>query len=76
MPFFWSANYDVTIDYVGHAERWDEIVVDGSLERRDATVSFVAAGRGAAVATVGRDRAHLEAEVAMERAPAAAAVSR
>src|SRR5438477_4787373 len=40
VPFFWSQHYDVTIRYVGHAERWDRVRVDGSLDARDATVSF------------------------------------
>ena len=40
VPFFWSAHYDVTINYVGHAERWDRIDIAGSLDARDAAVAF------------------------------------
>ena len=67
-PFFWSAHYDLTINYVGHAESW-ETRRDRreSCESRDAAVSFRAGGRTLAVATVGRDRALLEAELAMEQ---------
>jgi hypothetical protein len=67
VPFFWSQHYDVTIRYVGHAEKWDAVHVDGSLDARDASVSFVRGGRTIAVATVGRDRACLEAERALEK---------
>ena len=71
VPFFWSQHYDVTIRYVGHAERWDTTRVDGSLEARDATVSFLRDGNRLAVATISRDRASLEAEVELEQAPQA-----
>jgi apoptosis-inducing factor 3 len=67
VPFFWSQHYDVTIRYVGHAEKWDTVAVDGAFESR-CTVTYVRAGRTAAVATIGRDKRSLEAEVAMERA--------
>jgi apoptosis-inducing factor 3 len=66
-PFFWSQHYDVSIRYVGHAEGWDEVVIDGSLEALDGSVEYRRGGRTLAVATIGRDRANLEAEVRMER---------
>jgi NADPH-dependent 2,4-dienoyl-CoA reductase/sulfur reductase-like enzyme len=67
VPFFWSRHYDVSIKYVGHADRWDEVVIDGSLEALDCSVQYRRAGRTLATATIGRDRASLEAEVRMER---------
>lgn len=66
-PFFWSAHYDATISYVGHAETWDRIEMTGSLEARDCEVRYIAGSQVLAVATIGRDRANLEQELAMER---------
>jgi NADPH-dependent 2,4-dienoyl-CoA reductase/sulfur reductase-like enzyme len=68
VPFFWSQHYDVPINYVGHAERWDSIEVDGSIAARDCAVRFKRGGRTLAVATIYRDRQSLEAELAMEQA--------
>jgi len=73
VPFFWSQHYDVTIRYVGHAERWDAVRVDGSLDARDGSVSFLLGGRTLAVATVGRDRENLRAAVQLERSMATTA---
>jgi 3-phenylpropionate/trans-cinnamate dioxygenase ferredoxin reductase subunit len=67
VPFFWSAHYDLVINYVGHAESWDRIDVAGDVHARDAALAFRKAGRTLAVATIGRDHAALEAEHAMER---------
>jgi len=67
VPFFWSQHYDLAIKYVGHAERWDEVVIDGSLEALDCSVEYRRGGRALAFATIGRDRANLEAEARMER---------
>ncbi|HJU89906.1 MAG TPA: FAD-dependent oxidoreductase [Gemmatimonadaceae bacterium] len=66
-PFFWSAHYDVSINYVGHAERWDATEVDGDPMARDVTVRFLDAGRVTAVATIFRDAESLAAEIVMER---------
>jgi NADPH-dependent 2,4-dienoyl-CoA reductase/sulfur reductase-like enzyme/nitrite reductase/ring-hydroxylating ferredoxin subunit len=66
VPFFWSQHYDISINYVGHAERWDTIEIDGSLEHHDASVRYRAGGQVLAVASIFRDRESLEAELAME----------
>jgi len=66
VPFFWSQHYDVAINYVGHAEHWDSVEIDGDLNARDCAVSYKRAGRTLAVATISRDLQSLQAEAAME----------
>ena len=67
-PFFWSAHYDVSIRYVGHAEHWDRIEVEGSIANRDAIVRYIDRGKVVAAATVGRDMASLEIGQTMREA--------
>jgi len=66
VPFFWSQHYDVTINYVGHAESWDAIDIDGSLSSRDCTVTYRRGGRILALASISRDLKSLEAERDLE----------
>lgn len=66
VPFFWSQHYDVTINYVGHAENWDSVEIDGELAARNGVVSYKRNGRTLAVATIGRDLRSLEFEAATE----------
>ena len=70
VPFFWSQHYDVPINYVGHAEKWDEIEVDGSVADKDCVLRYKRGGRVLAVSSIYRDLDSLKAEVAMERAVA------
>jgi len=67
VPFFWSQHYDVPINYVGHAEAWDEIAIDGSIAAKDCVVRYKRGGRVLAVASIFRDVASLNAELAMEQ---------
>ena len=67
VPFFWSQHYDVPINYVGHAEQWDEIAIDGDIKRKDCLLKYKHKGRVLAVASIYRDLASLQAELAMER---------
>ena len=71
VPFFWSQHYDVPINYVGHAEAWDDIVTEGNIMSKDCVLRFKRNGRVSAVASVFRDLESLEAEVLMEHATAA-----
>lgn len=67
VPFFWSRHFDVSISYVGHAEQWDDMAIDGSLAEKDCRVTYSLAGKRLAVATIGRPRESLVAETELER---------
>ena len=66
VPFFWSQHYDIPINYVGHAERWDELAIEGDIAGKDCLLRYKLAGRTLAVASTFRDAANLRAELAME----------
>jgi len=68
VPFFWSQHYDVPINYVGHAEAWDEIAVEGDIAGRDCLLRYKQKGRVLAAASIYRDQASLAAEAEMEGA--------
>jgi len=68
VPFFWSQHYDVPINYVGHAERWDTITVEGDIKAKDCLLRYRRDGRVLAVASIYRDLDSLKAEAAMDQA--------
>ncbi|HEU0030046.1 MAG TPA: FAD-dependent oxidoreductase [Kofleriaceae bacterium] len=72
IPFFWSQHHDVTLGYVGHAERFDRPELHGSLDARDAHVVYRDRGAIKAVLTIGRDQLALDVEAAMQRRDPAA----
>jgi NADPH-dependent 2,4-dienoyl-CoA reductase/sulfur reductase-like enzyme len=67
VPFFWSQHYDVPINYVGHAEKWDDIAIEGDIAAKDCLLRYKCSGRVLAVASIYRDLDSLRAELAMER---------
>jgi len=68
IPFFWSQHYDVPINYIGHAERWDQITVEGDVKAKDCLLRYCRDGRVLAAASIYRDLDSLKAELAMEQA--------
>jgi NADPH-dependent 2,4-dienoyl-CoA reductase/sulfur reductase-like enzyme len=67
VPFFWSQHYDLPINYVGHAENWDELEIEGDIKARDCLVRYRRDGKLLAVASIYRDVDSLKEELAMER---------
>ena len=70
VPFFWSQHYDVSVNYVGYAPRYDQAIVEGSLEKHDANIRYLSGGKLLALASLFRDRLSLETELAMEESAA------
>jgi len=51
---FWSDQYEHTLEYVGHARRWDQFVLRGSLEQRQFLGFYLGEGRVLAVMGLNR----------------------
>jgi hypothetical protein len=66
VPFFWSQHYEVPINYVGHADKWDDLQIDGDLKSRDYLARYRRNGKVVAVASIFRDIESLKEEVSME----------
>ena len=75
VPFFWTEQYDFSLAYVGHAERWDDAEIVGSLEARDCTIIYRRDGRELAKAFVHRDLEGLRTELEFEQRIAAGEVA-
>ena len=56
VPFFWSGQYNLKLRYVGHAEQWDEIKIDGDLDKQEFLAYYLKDDRIMAVAGIGRDK--------------------
>ena len=52
VPWFWSDQYDVNLQYVGAGMPWDEVVVRGALGSPPFTVFYLSGGRLVAAAGV------------------------
>ena len=56
VPVFWTIQYLKRLDYIGHAASWDDIVVDGDLDKPEFVALYVKDGLVAAVAGWDRDK--------------------
>lgn len=56
IPWFWSDQYDLNMQYIGHATRWDEIVLRGDVAGRSFTAFYLESGRLRAALAVNRHR--------------------
>jgi 3-phenylpropionate/trans-cinnamate dioxygenase ferredoxin reductase subunit len=54
VPWFWSDQYDINLQLIGHATSWDEVIVRGSLADRAFTAFYMKDGRLRAALTVNR----------------------
>jgi len=72
IPFFWSEQFDLFLQYVGHAESWDELIVHGDLAGRNFLGFYVKGNRVMAAAGLQRDRqlAAMAELMRLDRAPA------
>jgi NADPH-dependent 2,4-dienoyl-CoA reductase/sulfur reductase-like enzyme/nitrite reductase/ring-hydroxylating ferredoxin subunit len=68
VPFFWSQHYDMQISYVGHAEQWDRLDIVPGLPPDQWEQHYRVGNAIVAVATVNRDQASLQSEIALEAA--------
>lgn len=71
VPFFWTTQFDVTLNYVGHARDWNEIIISGNVSDEDFLAFYVKDFRVLAVAGMNRDRelAVLEELIRLNRMP-------
>ena len=56
IPWFWSDQYGLNMQYVGHATRWDEIALRGDVAARSFTAFYIDGGRLQAALAVNRHR--------------------
>ncbi len=55
VPVFWSMQFQFPIRYVGHATEWDELIIDGDLDRREFIAFYVKNNQVVAAASSKRD---------------------
>jgi Uncharacterized NAD(FAD)-dependent dehydrogenases len=71
IPFFWTTQFGVTLNYVGHIKSWDEIIVQGDVEKKDFLAFYVKDYKVLAVAGMNRDTelAYMQELIRLNRIP-------
>lgn len=57
VPFFWTFQFGKRLGYAGHADKWDDLVIDGDPKALDFIAFYLQEGQVAAVLGCGRDTA-------------------
>src|SRR6478672_2332525 len=65
-PFFWTEQHGVTVRYIGHATRWDDIRSEGEIGIEQTLLRYYQEGEHLASATINRDKGNLEDELKLE----------
>ena len=55
VPVFWTIQYLKRLDYIGHATEWDDIIIDGDLQKPEFLAYYITQGRVVAAAGLDRD---------------------
>ncbi|MGB3788343.1 MAG: oxidoreductase C-terminal domain-containing protein, partial [Phormidesmis sp.] len=56
VPFFWTGQFDLKLRYVGHSENYDDVVIQGSLDKQSFLAFYVEDEQVMAVSGIGSDR--------------------
>ncbi|AFY55255.1 NAD(FAD)-dependent dehydrogenase [Rivularia sp. PCC 7116] len=56
VPFFWSGQFGVKLRYAGHAEEWDDIIIQGNLDEQEFLAFYVKDNQVLAVAGSQHDK--------------------
>jgi NADPH-dependent 2,4-dienoyl-CoA reductase/sulfur reductase-like enzyme len=56
VPFFWTTQFDATLNYVGHASGWDQTVIQGNINDQDFLIFYIKNKKITAVAGMNRDK--------------------
>jgi NADPH-dependent 2,4-dienoyl-CoA reductase/sulfur reductase-like enzyme len=78
VPFFWSEQFDLFLQYVGYASAWDAVIIHGDLHERNFLAYYVKADQVLAATGLQHDRqlAALSELMRLNRLPSAEAVRR
>ncbi len=55
VPFFWTKQHGMILQYVGYCSGWDDVQVDGEIEKQDFVAYLMQNGRAQAAIGSGRD---------------------
>ncbi len=76
VPFFWTVQAGITLNYVGHAKEWDETFVDGNIDSQNFICYFLKYDKVYAAAGVNKDKelAAIEALMQKNKMPSASEI--